>query len=67
MNVLRQNNFKVTTITLSNPTKDNDTLSLSVIKIVKYCGVREGALGGGGDKIVHKEWRPLPSVIKIVK
>ena len=38
---------------------------LSVIKIVKYCGVmRGGALGGA--KILQKVM-PTPSVIKIVK
>ena len=38
---------------------------LSVIKIVKYCGVRGGRVIGGA-KILQRYWRPL-SVIKIVK
>ena len=35
---------------------------LSVIKIIKYCGV-----GGGGAKILQKIMAPPLSVIKIVK
>ena len=41
---------------------------LFVIKIVKYCGAGgEGALGGGGAKILQKIMAPPLSVIKIVK
>ena len=39
---------------------------LSVIKIVKYCGVVGGGGGIAGAKILQTKWRPL-SVIKFVK
>ena len=51
-----------------NTTKDiGAPLSLSVIKIVKYCGVWGGDALGGGGKILQKIMVPCLSVIKIVK
>ena len=40
---------------------------LSVIKIVKYCGVGGGGARGGGAKILQKIMAPCLFVIKIVK
>ena len=48
-----------------NPTKDNGAPSLSVIKIVKYCGVWEGGALGGA-KILQNITSPPLYDIKIV-
>ena len=48
--------------------KNNGRAPLSVIKIVKSCGVgRRGGGGIGGAKILQKIMAPPLSVIKIVK
>ena len=47
-----------------NPTKGNAPPPLSVIKIVKYCGVGGG---GGGRQNPTKLMAPPLSVIKIIK
>ena len=48
-----------------NPTKDNGAHHLPVIKIVKYCDVWGGGIGGA--KILQQIMASPLSVIKIVK